>query len=107
MQDYADWVLNQLDQDHYISHRLYRQHASRTGPVFIKDLSKIGRDLSRTLIVDNVAENFQLQPDNGIFIRSWFDDMTDTALEELGPLLKEIVRKQVPDVRDALRSFRD
>ncbi len=33
--------------------------------------------------------------------------MTDTALEELGPLLKEIVRKQVPDVREALRMFRD
>ena len=33
--------------------------------------------------------------------------MTDTALEELGPLLKEIVRKQVADVRDALRRFRD
>lgn len=33
--------------------------------------------------------------------------MTDTALEELGPLLKEIVRKQVSDVRVALRRFRD
>jgi CTD small phosphatase-like protein 2 len=70
-------------------------------------LSKLGRDISRVIIVDNVAENFQNQPDNGIFIRSWFDDMTDTALEELGPLLKEIVRKQVPDVRVALRKFRD
>ncbi len=58
MQDYADWVLDQLDTDHYIKYRLYRQHASHSGPVFIKDLSKIGRDLSRTLIVDNVAENF-------------------------------------------------
>ena len=33
--------------------------------------------------------------------------MTDTALEELGPLLKEIVKKQVTDVRVALRMFRD
>jgi CTD small phosphatase-like protein 2 len=60
MQDYADWVLDQLDPEKFISHRLYRQHATRIGPVFIKDLSKIGRDLARTLIVDNVAENFQL-----------------------------------------------
>eukprot|EP00347_Sterkiella_histriomuscorum_P018948 403343543 len=107
MQDYADWVLDQLDPVGHIKYRLYRQHATQTGPVFIKDLSKLGRDVSRVIIVDNVAENFQLQPDNGIFIRSWFDDMTDTALEELGPLLKEIVRKQVPDVRIALRRFRD
>ena len=53
-------------------------------------MSKLGRDLSKVIIVDNVAENFQLQPDNGIFIRSWFDDMNDTALLELAPLLKGI-----------------
>jgi len=86
---------------------MYRQHALPYGPIFVKDLSRIGRDLSRTIIVDNVAENFQLQPDNGIFIKSWFDDMSDTALSELAPLLKEIVKKQVNDVRDALRKFRD
>ncbi len=43
--------------------------------------------MSKIIIVDNVAENFQLQPDNGIFIRSWFEDMEDTALQELAPLL--------------------
>lgn len=56
--------------------------------VFIKDLSRIGRPLHRTIIVDNVAENFSQQPDNGIFIKSWFDDVSDTALLELAPLLK-------------------
>ena len=67
--------------------------------------------------MDNVAENFSKQPDNGIFIKSWFDDTSDTALIELAPLLKrkffiviifvEIVEKNVKDVREALRSFRD
>ena len=86
--------------------------------VFIKDLSRIGRPLNKTIIVDNVAENFSQQPDNGIFIKSWFDDMSDTALFELAPLLKckplminnfvlEIVEKKVTDVREALRKFRD
>ena len=56
--------------------------------VFIKDLSRIGRPLNKTIIVDNVAENFSLQPDNGIFIKSWFEDPSDTALLELAPLLK-------------------
>jgi len=32
------------------------------------------------IIVDNVAENFQLQPDNGIFIKTWLDDPLDNAL---------------------------
>lgn len=69
-------------------------------------MSRLGRDLSRTLIVDNVAENFQLQPDNGVFIRTWIDDPADNALFELAPLLKEIVVKGVPDVREALKIFR-
>ncbi len=113
---YADWVLDQIDKDKHITYRFYRQHALPYGPVFVKDLSRLGRDLSKMIIVDNVAENFQLQPDNGIFIKSWFDDMSDTALGELSPLLKgkspradpaEIVNKKVPDVREALRKFRD
>ncbi len=31
MQDYADWVLDQLDNKQLISHRLYRQHALHLG----------------------------------------------------------------------------
>ena len=65
-QEYADWVIDQLDPDDtLINHRLYRQHTinrdtSNDLPIIIKDLSKIGRDLNRTLIVDNIAENFLL-----------------------------------------------
>lgn len=81
-------MLDHLDSSQYITYRLYRQHAIPDGNVYLKDLSRIGRDIAKTIIVDNVAENFQLQPDNGILIRSWFDDMSDTALEELAPLLK-------------------
>ena len=88
LQDYADWVLDHLDSSQYISYRLYRQHAIPDGNVYLKDLSRIGRSIAKTIIVDNVAENFQLQPDNGILIRSWYDDMSDTALEDLAPLLR-------------------
>jgi CTD small phosphatase-like protein 2 len=56
--------------------------------------------------VDNVAENFSLQPDNGIFIKTWLNDHNDNALEELAPLLKEIAIKRVTDVREALKIFR-
>lgn len=78
MQDYADSVLDQIDKDGYIKYRLYRQHTSPYGHLIAKDLSKIGRDLSRSILIDNVADNFALQPDNGIFIRTWYDDMSDT-----------------------------
>ncbi len=31
-QDYADWVIDKIDPKHYISHRLYRQHAYSKDP---------------------------------------------------------------------------
>ena len=78
MKDYADWVLDQFDTNRYIKHRLYRHHVRQNGVYLVKDLGKIGRNLKKTLIVDNVAENFAKQPDNGIFIRTWYNDMDDT-----------------------------
>ena len=96
-----------LKFDHLFTHGIYMVDAkTRIHCFFIKDLSRLGRDISKTLIVDNVAENFQLQPDNGVFIRTWIDDPTDNALDELAPLLKEIAVRNVKDVREALRVFR-
>jgi len=104
-QDYADWVIDQIDPDRLIHHRLYRQHALPWGPLFAKDLSRLGRDLDRTLIIDNVQENFMMQPNNGIFIATWYDDPQDTALFELIPLLEELVmtRARVPDLLSKYR----
>jgi len=73
----------------------------------IKDLRMLGRDIKKIIIIDNVAENFQFQPENGIFINSWFNDMNDDSLVKLLPLLKEIVIQKVDDVRIALRQYRD
>lgn len=87
LKDYADFILDRLDTHGWIKHRLYRRHTYLNGNVYQKDLSRLGRNLSRTLIVDNNAENFQLQPDNGIYIKSWYDDPEDKALFQLAPLL--------------------
>ena len=106
-QEYADWILDRLDTKKTISHRLYRQHTDLKNHTNIKDLSKIGRSMSKMIIIDNIADNFQLQTNNGIYIKSWYDDKDDTALTELFPLLKEIVVKKYPDVRKALKMMRE
>jgi len=104
-QDYADWVIGQIDPDGLIKYRLYRQHALPWGPLFVKDMSRLGRDMERTLIIDNVQENFMLHPNNGIFIATWYDDPDDRALSELTPLLEELIttRVSVPSILDKYR----
>lgn len=68
-----------------------------------KDLKNLGRALERTIIIDNLAENFiHTTPENGIWVESWYDDMDDTVMEQLIPFLKEIVTSRVEDVRKLL-----
>jgi CTD small phosphatase-like protein 2 len=100
-------VIDQIDVGNNIKYRLYRQHTSQNGPFLVKDLSLLGRDINKSIIIDNISDNFILQPDNGIFISTWYDDMHDRFLEEITPLLIEIVEMQVVDVRKALRQYRD
>lgn len=107
LQEYADQVVDQIDVGNNIRHRLYRQHTSQNGPFLVKDLSLLGRDLNKTIIIDNISDNFILQPDNGIFISTWYDDMSDNFLREITPLLTELVEKRVADVRVGMRTYRD
>lgn len=57
--------------------------------------------MSKILIVDNNPDNFQYQPENGIYIKSWYNDPADRALVELAPLLKG--KKQVIICQKSLR----
>lgn len=82
-----------------VKHRLYRQHTvpvqtgdrhahSWASAHYVKDLDRIGRDLKRVIIIDNLKENYCWQKQNGIHIRSWYDDPHDTELYQLVPYLK-------------------
>ena len=100
MPDYADWILDQIDEQGFVKHRLYRQHCSPNDDYAIKDLRYLGRDLRKTIIIDNLKENFEnTTPQNGIWVESWFDDLEDNVLTLLIPFLEQIVVQEVPDVR--------
>lgn len=60
MQDYADWALEHFNNSPLITDRFYRQHALPFQGYYVKDLSRLGRPISDMIIVDNIAENFQL-----------------------------------------------
>lgn len=102
MPDYADWILDNIDRAGRVQFRLYRQHTTPHEDYAIKDLRNLGRDLSRTIIIDNLAENFNYTtPLNGIWVESWYDDMDCNVLGLLIPFLKDIVISNY-DVRSLL-----
>ena len=106
--DYADSILDVIDPDKkLINHRLYRQHTSICDITFVKDLTKIGRNLNRCLIIDNLADNYKLQPDNGIQCGTWIDDMKDTQLYDLDIILTQIIDKKPKDIKLIIKKLND
>ena len=107
-QDYADPIINAIEKDEkYFDYRLYRIHTTIIDNDFVKDLSKLGRDLNRTIIVDNMKQNYKNQPNNGITIRPfWGKDIEDTALVDLLDILKKIADKRM-DVVNGLKYFKE
>lgn len=100
---YADALCDILDPEKkYIRHRLFREHCVYAENVYIKDLNILGRDLSRTVIVDNSLLSFAYQIDNGIPIKSWYEQKNDCELLNLIPFLEEIIQRDA-DVRPMIR----
>ena len=63
----------------------------------------LGRDLSKVIIIDNLYESFMLQPENGILVNSWYDDMDDQELPTLQSFLRDLAEDRVSDVRVELK----
>lgn len=104
LKDYANWILNDIDPSKYVNKRLYRDSCTFRRGTYLKDLSRIGKDLTKTVIVDNLPENFSMQPHNGIAIKSWFNDnQNDKELLKLSKVLKGLVG--LADVREGIKNI--
>ena len=95
--DYANPLLNKLDPRRRICHRLFREHCTSSGNLFIKDLRKVGRDLKDTIIIDNNPISYLYNKDNGIPIITWHSSQSDNELIKMIPLLEFL--SKVDDVR--------
>eukprot|EP01138_Halocafeteria_seosinensis_P008611 gb/GECG01008801.1/.p1 GENE.gb/GECG01008801.1/~~gb/GECG01008801.1/.p1 ORF type:complete len:332 (+),score=14.79 gb/GECG01008801.1/:1-996(+) len=101
---YANEVLDNLDRDRTIRHRLFRDACTLRGGKLVKDLGRLGRDIKRTVIVDNRVSCFSLHPANGIKCTSFYGDKTDRELEVLTDFLMSIDTVQ-KDIRPQLREW--
>lgn len=91
----------------YVLYRLYRESTrySKEHKDVVKDLSYLGRDLSKVVLLDTVPAHFASQPENAIAMKPWDGNRNDTDLVGMIPFLEAIAIYQVPDVRPILKNY--
>ena len=106
--EYSESIISQIEMGKKIfDYNLSREHSLLCGNQFIKDISRIGRDMRRIIIIDDKANNFKLNKENGILIYPYFgDDDNDTALFELTKLLILFYKIGYSDLRTAIVNYK-
>lgn len=84
-----------MDENQYISARLFRDHCVLSEGVYVKDLGLLGRDMKEVIMIDNAATSFKFQPTNGIECTAFIDDKNDFELLSMIPFLEYVARKDV------------
>lgn len=96
---YVEEIMNRLDPNGFVAHRLYKEHCTRFSSYIVKDLSLLGRDLRRVIIIDNCESCYAFQPENAIRIPTWISREDDRELEKMLPILER--SRSLQDVRNS------
>ena len=102
---YASPLLDILDKQKNIKHRLYREQCTFINGLYIKDLKRLNRPLKDLIIVDNSPLAYAFNEENGLPIKTWYDDYSDNELQKILPLI--IFLSNVNDVRTHIINFVD
>jgi len=103
----ADPVVNELDKQGCIMHRIYRDGTYYHNGVHVKDLSKLNRNINRMIVIDDDLAEVQFHPENVVRVKPYTDptDRTDNTLARITPFLIEIARENHSDIPNLLRQY--
>ena len=123
---YVDPIVERLDPQHFLAGRLYREAAQYKNGEYLRDLSKLNRDVGKVIYV-TARPQTAMQRENVVVINPYRiqsepastsgggegdanapgrERRVDTELLDLMPFLESIVRLDVKDVREVLESYK-
>ena len=100
-------ILKEIESEKkYFDYNFYREHSILYENSLVKDISLLGRDISKIIIIDDDENCFKLNKENGIKIAPFNENsINDNILFELKKILILIYKKNYNDVRDAIKEF--
>ena len=107
---YSKTIINYIQQGRKLfDANLYREHCALIGKKFIKDISRIGRDMKRIIMVDDLPENLEKFKSNGILILPYEgqEQINDRVLYELKKMMILFYKLGYDDIRFALKQYED
>ena len=107
--EHSDKIIEEIDgKKNLFDYNFYREHCSLNGTKFIKDIARIGRDMKKIILVDDLPENLKNHPNNGILISPYIkEDNDDKVLYELKKILTLFFKLGYEDLREAIKNYKD
>ncbi|XP_075341763.1 CTD small phosphatase-like protein 2-A isoform X2 [Odontesthes bonariensis] len=104
--EYAEKILEILDpQRKLFRHRLYQDDCACVLGHYIKDLGTLGRDLAKTVVLDNAPHTYPYHLMNTIPIKSWSGEPADRELQRLIPYMEKLATAE--DFQEVLKKRKD
>ena len=103
LSNYASPLLDILDKGENIKYRLFRENCTFMNGIYIKDLKMLNRNLKDLVIVDNSPLAYAFDIDNGLPIKTWYEDKNDIELYKINDILEFL--STVDDVRNYIKKF--
>ena len=103
--NFANKLIEVIESDKkYFSHKFFLEHNIIMNDFLVKDISRIGIDLDKIIIIDNMPNNYSLQEKNGILIKSFWGEDNENNDKKLF-YLKDILIKISNDGGDVRKSI--
>ena len=106
---YSNMIIQVIEGDRKLfDYNLYREHCSLVKRKFVKDITRIGRDIKKIIMIDDFPENLKAHIENGILILPYDGDdrKEDRVLYELKKLLILFFRMGNEDIRSSIKKYK-
>ena len=109
-ENYSAQIINLIESNEkYFDYCLHKDNASYLNEDYYKDIKKIGRDVKKTIIIDDDNNCLGIEDENTIFIKSFIlndnenENDNDNVLDNLCNILISIAKDEPDDIRKSIK----